>query len=114
MQLHLRAASPADRDPLQQRLPSLRGAKYLVQGLVFCEQCGYAYYGKAISPSSRKHHPCHYAYYRCLGTDAYRFGGVRVCSNHQVRTHLLDWRCGGRPVRYLSSPIVWSMRTGNG
>ena len=73
----------------------VRGAKYLLQGLVCCAQCGYAYYGKAISPSARKHHPRHYAYYRCLGTDAYRFGGVRICGNHQVRTDLLDlavWR----------------------
>jgi site-specific DNA recombinase len=31
-----------------------------------------------------------YAYYRCLGTDAYRFGGERVCANPQVRTDLLD------------------------
>src|SRR6266542_2794060 len=45
---------------------------------------------KAISPSARKHHPRYYAYYRCVGTDAYRFGGVRVCGNHQVRTDLLD------------------------
>jgi len=73
----------------------LRGAKYLLQGLVCCAECGYAYYGKAISPSARKHHPRHYAYYRCVGTDAYRFGGVRVCGNHQIRTDLLDlavWR----------------------
>ena len=28
--------------------------------------------------------------YRCLGTDAYRFGGEPVCRNHQVRTDLLD------------------------
>jgi site-specific DNA recombinase len=78
---------------------ALRGARYLLQGLICCAHCGYAYYGKAISPSTRKHHPRHYAYYRCLGTDAYRFGGVRVCSNRQVRTDLLDvavWReaCG--------------------
>jgi site-specific DNA recombinase len=68
----------------------LRGARYLLQGLLCCAHCGYAYYGKAISPSTRKHHPRHYAYYRCLGTDAYRFGGQRVCSNRQVRTDLLD------------------------
>jgi len=68
----------------------LRGAKYLLQGLVCCAECGYAYYGKAISPSARKHHPRHYAYYRCVGTDAYRFGGIRVCGNHQIRTDLLD------------------------
>jgi len=59
-----------------------RGARYLLQGLVCCAHCGYAFYGKAISPSSRKHHPRSYAYCRCLGTDAYRFGGEKVCSNH--------------------------------
>lgn len=32
----------------------------------------------------------HYAYYRCIGTDAYRFGGQRVCDNKQVRTDLLE------------------------
>src|SRR5512143_1366977 len=48
-----------------------RGARYLLQGLLACQQCGYAYYGKAISPGARKHHPRHYAYYRCIGADAY-------------------------------------------
>jgi site-specific DNA recombinase len=69
---------------------SCRGALYLLQGLVQCQQCGYAYYGKRLSPSARKGHPRAYAYYRCLGTDAYRFGGARVCQNTQVRTDLLD------------------------
>ena len=31
-----------------------------------------------------------HAYYRCLGADAYRFGGVRICPNTQVRTDRLD------------------------
>jgi len=67
-----------------------RGAKYLLQGLVCCQNCGYAYYGKAISPSAAKGKKRNYAYYRCLGTDAYRFGGERICQNLQVRTDLLD------------------------
>jgi site-specific DNA recombinase len=67
-----------------------RGARYLLQGLVLCQQCGYAYYGKAISPSAAKGKQREYAYYRCIGTDAYRFGGERICSNAQVRTDLLD------------------------
>jgi site-specific DNA recombinase len=74
---------------------SQRGALYLLQGLVQCQHCGYAYYGKRISPSARKGKPRAYAYYRCLGTDAYRFGGERICQNAQVRTDLLDvavWR----------------------
>src|SRR5215471_2828658 len=69
---------------------SSRGARYLLQGLLQCQQCGYAFYGKRLSPSARKGQPRAYAYYRCLGTDAYRFGGERLCQNTQVRTALLD------------------------
>jgi site-specific DNA recombinase len=69
---------------------SRRGALYLLQGLLQCQHCGYAYYGKRLSPRARKGKPRAYAYYRCLGTDAYRFGGERVCQNTQVRTDRLD------------------------
>jgi site-specific DNA recombinase len=69
---------------------SRRGSRYLLQGLLVCGQCGYAYYGKPLSRSSRKGRPRDYAYYRCVGTDAYRFGGQRVCVNKQCRTDLLD------------------------
>jgi site-specific DNA recombinase len=74
---------------------SRRGARYLLQGLVHCQQCGYAFYGKPVSRTAAKGKTRAYAYYRCLGTDAYRFGGERVCTNPQVRTDLLDlavWR----------------------
>jgi site-specific DNA recombinase len=74
---------------------SSRGALYLLHGLLQCQQCGYAFYGKRLSPSARKGQPRAYAYYRCLGTDAYRFGGERLCQNTPVRTDLLDlavWR----------------------
>jgi site-specific DNA recombinase len=67
-----------------------RGACYLLQGLLVCGTCGYAYYGKPLSQASRKGKTRDYAYYRCVGTDAYRFGGQRVCSNGQCRTDLLD------------------------
>ena len=69
---------------------SQRGARYLLQGLVLCQHCGYAYYGKPVSSSAAKGKVRDYAYYRCIGTDAYRFGGERVCHNGQVRTDLLD------------------------
>jgi len=74
---------------------SRRGARYLLQGLLQCQHCGYAFYGKPLSPSARKGRPRAYAYYRCLGTDAYRFGGERLCPNTQVRTDRLElavWR----------------------
>ena len=66
----------------------------LLQGLAVCGCCGYAYYGKKVSRSAAKGQ-VPYAYYRCVGTDAYRFGGKCVCQNKQVRTDKLDlpiWR----------------------
>lgn len=69
---------------------SQRGAKYLLQGLVVCKQCGYSYYGKPVSNKAAKGKTRDYAYYRCIGTDAYRFGGQRICSNTQLRTDLLE------------------------
>jgi site-specific DNA recombinase len=83
---------------------SQRGARYLLQGLLTCKGCGYAYYGKALSPSSRKGHPRAYAYYHCLGTDAYRFGGQRICSNTQVRTDLVEMAVWQEVCRLLEQP----------
>ncbi|GHO79120.1 DNA recombinase [Ktedonobacter sp. SOSP1-85] len=81
-----------------------RGARYLLQGLLVCGQCGYAFYGKAISPSARKGHPRAYAYYRCIGADAYRFGGVRLCWNKQVRTDLLEEAVWNEVCALLEDP----------
>jgi len=67
-----------------------RGARYLLQGLICCAQCGYGYYGKAISNKAGKGKVRSNAYYRCIGSDAYRFGGERICDNLQVRTDKLD------------------------
>ena len=78
------------RDHQRHARQSRRGALYVLQGLGQCQHCGYAYYGKRLSPSARKGKPRAYAYYRCLGTDAYRFGGERVCQNTHVRTDLLE------------------------
>ena len=81
-----------------------RGARYLLQGLLCCQQCGYAYDGKAISLSARQGHMRDYAYYRCLGSDAYRFGGERVCANRQVRTDLLEEAVWQQVCRLLQDP----------
>jgi site-specific DNA recombinase len=61
---------------------SRRGALSLLQGLVQCQPCGYAFYGKRISHKAAKGHPRADTYYRCLGTDADRFGGERVCRKY--------------------------------
>ncbi len=74
----------------QRQRQQKRGAKYLLQGLLVCDQCRYAYYGKPLSRSARQGQARDYAYYRCIGTDAYRFGGKPVCTNQQCRTDVLD------------------------
>src|SRR5215213_10097720 len=79
-----------------------RGQRYLLQGLIVCRECGYAYYGKAISLRSAQGKRRAYAYYRCCGSDAYRFGGERLCTNPQVRTDRLDeavWRAVERVLQ---------------
>ncbi len=82
---------------------SKRGAKYLLQGLLECQGCGYAFYGKPVSRSSAKG-KVPYAYYRCVGTDAYRFGGKRVCQNHQVRTDKLEQAVWNDACELLRNP----------
>ena len=80
-----------------------RGAAYLLQGLTVCGQCHYAYYGKKVSKAAGKGHQ-HYAYYRCIGTDAHRFAGERICDNKQVRTQRLDDLVWQQVVERLAHP----------
>ncbi len=75
----------------QRRRDRPGGGRYLLQGLVVCKRCGYGCYGKPTSrASARGEGKVPYAYYRCTGSDAYRFGGQRLCWNKQVRTDVLD------------------------
>ncbi len=72
-----------------------RGARYLLQGLGTCAQCGYAFVGKTRRTHTAQGQARAYDYYRCPGRDAYRFGGEAVCQNPPVRSDLLEqavWR----------------------
>lgn len=74
---------------------SRRGVRYVLQGLVHGQQCGSAFDGKPISRKAAKGKTRADASSRCVGTDAYRFGGERVWTNSQGRTDLFDvtvWR----------------------
>ena len=108
-----RRPGPTGGEPATQTC-SAPGAGYLVQGLIVCKRCGYGCYGKPTSRASAKGR-IPYAYYRCTGSDAYRFGGQRLCWNKQVRTDLLDaavWedvrkpsgRAGADPGRVRATP----------
>jgi site-specific DNA recombinase len=63
-----------------------KGSRFLLQGLICCAQCGYALCGTTrATPDGERH-----GYYRCTGTDRYRFGGDRVCDSRAVRLDMLD------------------------
>jgi site-specific DNA recombinase len=67
---------------------------YLLAGLVCCTLCGRSLSARTVSKEV-KGVDCSYGYYRCTGTDPYRFGGTAVCTNKQVRINLLEetvWR----------------------
>jgi site-specific DNA recombinase len=66
-----------------------RGALHLLQGMIECQRCHYAFYGKPVR-NKRGEKIDSYAYYRCIGTDAYRFGGNKICDNKQIRTDTLE------------------------
>jgi site-specific DNA recombinase len=57
----------------------------LLLGLAACQCCGYAYYRTSTRTAKRKIY-----YYRCLGSDDYRYKGGRVCDNKPVRADYLD------------------------
>lgn len=68
---------------------------WLLQGLVVCRQCGYAFYGKMARGVVGGRQPADYGYYRCTGTDGHKFGGQAPCSNRSVRSDKLEqavWR----------------------
>lgn len=81
-----------------------RGSIYLLQGLLVCENCGYAYYAKPLSLSLLKIYAHDYSFFRCVGTDAYCLCGHRVCSNRQCRTNLIDQAVWQDVCSFLSDP----------
>ena len=83
------AAQEQLRENQQRARQWQRGARYLLQGLLVCKQCGYGYYGKPVRLISHGK-VTEYAYYRCTGNDAQRFGGQRRCYNKEVRVDVLE------------------------
>jgi site-specific DNA recombinase len=90
-----------------------RGHRYLLQGLTVCACCGYAFYGKQVSRAAKKGTD-RYGYYRCVGSDGYRFAGGRVCDNPQVRVDQLDGYVWDSVREVLQDPArvleEWSRR----
>jgi len=70
------------------KLHSQRNTKVetLLQGMMVCNECGYSLYRTYTETSAKKR----IYYYRCFGSDPYRFEGVRKCNCKPVRQDYLD------------------------
>ena len=74
----------------------------IVQGLVSCQKCGYAFSRTSTYTSARKIH-----YYKCIGSDGWRKLGGPVCDNRRlVRQDLLDQIVWAEVVRLLEDPTL--------
>jgi site-specific DNA recombinase len=74
----------------------------VVQGLVSCQKCGYAFSRTSTCTSARKIH-----YYKCIGSDGWRKLGGPVCDNRRlVRQDLLDQIVWDEVIRLLEDPTL--------
>jgi len=98
--------SPATFASAQERLAqnkqrSLRNTQEptLLQGLLVCEQCGYALYRTSTRTTRRQ-----IKYYRCLGSDRYRHLRGPACSCRPIRQDYLDDLVWQEVLRLLRTP----------
>jgi site-specific DNA recombinase len=78
------------------RIPQ-KGSRYLLQGLLVCAKCGYAYHG--VTANERN------AYYRCSGSMSLpRFGGKRWCWNKALRMDQTNAAVWQEVCRLLEEP----------
>jgi len=73
----------------------------LLQGLLVCQECGYAIYRTSTRTSKRK-----LCYYRCLGSDNYRFAEGRKCHSLPIRQDYLDELVWDKVIELLKTPAL--------
>ncbi len=71
----------------------------LLQNIMVCEKCGYSVYRTSTKTSKRKIY-----YYRCIGSDNYRFANGRICSSKPIRQDYLDQAVWNEVVILLENP----------
>jgi site-specific DNA recombinase len=74
---------------------------YLLQSLVSCASCGYAYYRTSTRTTNKR-----ISYYRCLGTDAWRYEHGKVCNNTPVRADYLENLVWNQVITLISDPAL--------
>jgi site-specific DNA recombinase len=73
----------------------------LLQGICACSGCGYAYYRTSTRTTNKKIY-----YYRCLGSDDYRYQHGRICTNKPVRADYLDTVVWNHITALLADPAL--------
>ena len=96
-------------DRVQQRLAdnkrfAARNTKVpsLLQGIAACASCGYGYYRATTTTTAGNK----IYYYRCLGSDDYRYPGGRVCQNKPVRADYADKVVWDHVTALLADPAL--------
>ena len=96
-------------DRVQQRLQdnkrfASRNSKVpsLLQGIAACAACGYGYYRTTTTTTAGNK----LYYYRCLGSDDYRYQGGRVCRNKPVRADYADKVIWDHVTALLADPAL--------
>ncbi len=74
----------------------------LLQGILVCRHCGYAYYRCSTRSKNGKLRE----YYRCSGTDGHRRPEGRVCENRPVRLAEVDELVWSRVLGLLEDPTL--------
>ena len=74
----------------------------LLQGILVCRHCGYAYYRCSTRSKNGKLRE----YYRCSGTDGHRRPEGRVCNNQPVRLAEVDELVWARVLGLLEDPAL--------
>ena len=78
------------------------GVRYLLQGLLVCQSCGYAFCGRWKAPP--RSHGRRYHYYRCTGADRACAGGRPRCEARPIRVEQLDAAVWAEVRRLLQDP----------
>jgi len=73
----------------------------LLQGMLSCGECSYAYYRTSTRTSKGKIY-----YYRCLGSDAYRYVDGAVCNSKPIRQDILDQLVWDQITGLLEDPTL--------
>ena len=85
-----------DENRRRARIPE-KGSRYLLQGLLVCSQCGYAYCGRT--------NDARHAYYRCAGAmNIPRHGFERVCWSKPLRMDQTDAAVWHEVCQLLAQP----------